>query len=368
MERDKKRERDKREREREKHGKGKTHDASPSKTGSALEKKKKLLLDQQVIALPSACFLAFLALRLRSSTRRLRAARSHMMWAYYCACWAVSLLALLRAVLLTAYVESNFAAGPSSAPPAPAPAPAAAAHATLLNVLWLATRGGLTLLEVSVVVFLAQGFQLGGAAALARTGAVAGAAALLEGAVEASLVFGRRRVPLFLWGGDDAESGDLSSAKWGFWLARSLLFASLYALVLRVPRSARWRDLLPATPAFFRYCSALCGVHASLAAGSLLLLLASGGGGAGGHRWEGLLLSWPGYCLVGAASGFYYGLFPAALYSAFLAAFFADSALDLDLAYYSEMRDAGYFEGGGRGGGGEGSLLGGGGGGGEVGF
>lgn len=281
-----------------------------------------------------------------------------MMWAYFCACWAVSLLALLRAVLLTAYVESNFSSHSS----------ASTAHADLLNALWLATRGGLTLLEVSVVVFLAQGYTLGGAAALARTGAVAGSAALLESAVEAALVFGKHHVPLFLWGGGAASggaSGDLSSAKWGFWLVRSLLFASLYALVLRVPRSARWRDLLPATPAFFRYCSVLCGVHGATLLGSLLLLSVGG-------RWA---LSWPGYCLVGVAGGVYYGLFPAALYSAFLAAFFADSALDLDLAYYSEMRDAGYFEGGGGiggfggGGGSESSLLGGGGGGGgEVGF
>ena len=115
----------------------------------------------QVIALPSACFLAFLALRFRASTRRLRAARSHMMWAYYCACWAVSLLALLRAALLTVFVESNFSpssSSPSSPSPSSATAAAAAnAHATLLNALWLLTRGGLTLLEVSVVVFLAQG-------------------------------------------------------------------------------------------------------------------------------------------------------------------------------------------------------------------
>ena len=267
-----------------------------------------------------------------------------MMWAYYCACWAVSLLALLRAVLLTFYVESNFSSGPSSS--------SSTSHANLLNALWLATRGGLTLLEVSVVVFLAQGYTLGGAAALTRTGAIAGAAALLESAVEASLVFGRHHVPLFLWGGAGA-GGDLSSAKWAYWLARSLLFASLYALVLRVPRSPRWRDLLPATPAFFRYCSALCGVHSATAVGSLLLLLVEG-------HWR---MSGPGYCLVGVAGGLYYGFFPAALYSAFLAAFFADSALDLDLAYYSEMRDVGYFEGGGGVGG-----IGGGGGGGEVGF
>ena len=299
-----------------------------------------------------------------------------MMWAYYCACWAVSLLALLRAVLLTAYVESNFAS-PSSSSSSSASSSASTAHADLLNALWLATRGGLTLLEVSVVVFLAQGYSLGGAQALARTGAVAGAAALLEAAVEAALVFGRSHVPLFLWGGgmgNDGSgggggggSGDLSGAKWGYWLARSLLVASLYALVLRVPRSPRWRDLLPATPAFFRYCRALGGVHGATAAGSLLLLLAKGGGGGHGNGGASWVLSWPGYCLVGLAGGFYYGLFPAALYSAFLAAFFADSALDLDLAYYSEMRDAGYFEGGT-----EGSLLGGGGdgggGGGEVGF
>ena len=213
---------------------------------------------------------------------------------------------------------------------------------------------------------------------------MAGAAALLESGVEAALVFGKGHVPLFLWGGDRSSStdasgggGDLSPAKWGYWFARSLLFASLYALVLRVPRSPRWRDLLPATPRFFRYCSALCCVHAATAMGSLLLLLPGGGGGGGGggegqhhhHFWGANLLRWPGYCVLGLASGAYYGLFPAALYSAFLAAFFADSALDLDSFYYSEMMDAGFEAGGGIGS--ESSLIGGGGGGGgggEVGF
>jgi len=265
-----------------------------------------------------------------------------MMTSYYCACWAVSVLALVRAALLTAFAESS-----------PSPGETGHSRAGLLNALWLATRFGLTLLEVSVVVFLAQGYSLGGAEALARTGAVAGAVAGAEAVVESALVFGKRHVPLFLWGGesDKTIAGDLNPAKWAFWLTRSALFASLYLLILRIPRSARWRELLPATSAFFRYAAALGFVHAATAAGSLLLLVLKGFGG---------------YCLVGLSYALYFGFFPSALYAAFLAAFFADSALDLDMAYYSEMRDAGYFDGGGGGGvGGENdngssSLLGGG--------
>jgi hypothetical protein len=51
-----------------------------------------------------------------------------------------------------------------------------------------------------------------------------------------------------------------------------------------------------------------------------------------------------GYCVYGAASCLYYGAYPPLVYATFLAEFFADEQLDLDLMYYSEMHEAGFLE------------------------
>lgn len=51
-----------------------------------------------------------------------------------------------------------------------------------------------------------------------------------------------------------------------------------------------------------------------------------------------------GYCVYGAATWLYYALYPPLVYVTFLAEFFADEQLDLDLMYYSEMREAGFLE------------------------
>lgn len=264
----------------------------------------------QVVAAPSLAVLAFLASTARPSLRRLRSARSHMLWAYYGACWGVGGLALLRAGLLT----RGGAAGGGP-------------HAAALDAAWLATRLGTTTLEVSAVAVLLQGVSTSGAAALARAAAAGAAVAAVDGAVQAALIYGRH-VPLFLWGG--GGGADLGGAKWGYWLARSAAAAAAYAGILALPRT-RWRAALPARRSFFRYAAGLAAVHSAAAAGAALLLARA--------RF--------GYCLSGAATAAYFGLAPAAVYAAFLADFFRDASLDADLAYYSEMRDAGYLSEGG---------------------
>ena len=231
-----------------------------------------------------------------------------MLWAYYGACWGVGGLALVRAALL---------GGPARGGP----------HAAALDAAWLATRLGTTTLEVAAVAVLLQGVATSGASALARAAAAGAAVASLDGAVQASLVYGSH-VPLFLWGGPGGA--DLGAGKWGYWLARSLLAAAAYASILALPRT-RWRSALPARRSFFRYAAGLAAVHAGAAAGAALLLARASAG----------------YCLAGAATAAYFGLAPAAVYAAFLSDFFRDASLDVDLAYYSEMRDAGYLSEGG---------------------
>jgi len=51
-----------------------------------------------------------------------------------------------------------------------------------------------------------------------------------------------------------------------------------------------------------------------------------------------------GYCIGGISNFVYYAIYPPLLYITFLAEFFRDDELDMDNVYYSEMKDAGYFD------------------------
>jgi len=123
------------------------------------------------------------------------------------------------------------------------------------------------------------------------------------------------------------KDADMSWAKWSFWLLHHLAFLLVYLLILVVPYT-QWRDLLPAKPSFYRYVAALFILSLTAVLGSIFI---------GSHVAA-------GYCVYGVASFLYYAAYPPLLYWTFLAEFFADDELDLELRYYSEMREAGYFE------------------------
>lgn len=180
----------------------------------------------------------------------------------------------------------------------------------------------MVLLEVSVVVFLLQGYITSGVEALIRTLAISSGIAVFEAIIVLIYIFGIN-VPLFMF----SEDGDMSWAKWSFWLLHHLAFLVIYLLILVVPYT-QWRDLLPAKPSFYRYVAALFLLSLTAVLGSILI---------GSHVAA-------GYCVYGVASFLYYAAYPPLLYWTFLAEFFADDELDLELMYYSEMRDAGYFE------------------------
>lgn len=158
--------------------------------------------------------------------------------------------------------------------------------------------------------------------ALMNTLAVSGGAALCDMLVKI-LYITAFHVPLFLYN----PSGDMAWSKWSFWLAHSLLAMLCYAAIVLLPFTS-WRQLLPAKASFYSYALCLLGLYVTMAVGSILV----------GSKVVG------GYCVYGSAMWLYYSCYPPVVYFTFLQDFFSDDQLDMDLLYYSEMRDAGVFD------------------------
>jgi len=148
--------------------------------------------------------------------------------------------------------------------------------------------------------------------------------------IKSVLIFGAH-VPLFLFGtdaqGEWSVEVDMRWGKWGFWLLHSLCFLIVYCGILVLPYT-KWRDCLPAKLSFYRYVAVLAMLNLISCLGALLLTC-------------GVV---NGYCVYGVASYVYQSFYPPLLYVTFLSEFFHDDDLDLDLMYYSEMKDAGYFD------------------------
>eukprot|EP00191_Tetraselmis_sp_GSL018_P001508 CAMPEP_0177602218 /NCGR_PEP_ID=MMETSP0419_2-20121207/14736_1 /TAXON_ID=582737 /ORGANISM="Tetraselmis sp., Strain GSL018" /LENGTH=261 /DNA_ID=CAMNT_0019095657 /DNA_START=473 /DNA_END=1258 /DNA_ORIENTATION=+ len=254
--------------------------------------------------------MVYLGFKLRRSLRKLQRAQSQIMTTYYAFLWGVSILSMMRClseIMLT--IEK---------------------HPTIWNLLWLLTRSGLVLLEVSVVVFLLQGYLTSGREALFGTLVVSAAVAAVDLLIKSVLIFGAH-VPLFLFGtdaqGEWSVEVDMRWGKWGFWLLHSLCFLIVYCGILVLPYT-KWRDCLPAKLSFYRYVAVLAMLNLISCLGALLLTC-------------GVV---NGYCVYGVASYVYQSFYPPLLYVTFLSEFFHDDDLDLDLMYYSEMKDAGYFD------------------------
>lgn len=158
--------------------------------------------------------------------------------------------------------------------------------------------------------------------ALTNTLAVSGGAALLDMLVKI-LYIAAFHVPLFLYN----PSGDMAWSKWSFWLVHALLAMLCYAAIVLLPFT-HWRELLPAKASFYSYAMCLLGLYVTMAVGSILV----------GSKVVG------GYCVYGTAIWLYYSCYPPLVYFTFLQDFFSDEQLDMDLLYYSEMREAGVFD------------------------
>ncbi|EOY10645.1 Uncharacterized protein TCM_025954 isoform 5 [Theobroma cacao] len=183
------------------------------------------------LIIPSLLFALFLGFQAKKSFQKLSHGRSYIMISYYGSLWLVSLLNLawcsLQAWECTPGKEMVW------------------------NILSLFTTSGMLFLEVSLVAFLLQGNYTSGLEALTRTFVVSGLIVGLDLLLKVFLLlaiylfgFG---VPLFI---DNTEHPH--QVKWGLWVVHRLVLTAIYGFILFMYHS-KWRERLPARPAFYKY-------------------------------------------------------------------------------------------------------------------
>ncbi|XP_010037233.2 protein CANDIDATE G-PROTEIN COUPLED RECEPTOR 2 [Eucalyptus grandis] len=253
-----------------------------------------------VLVVAAALFVLFLAYHAKRNLKKLFNGRSHVMISYYALLWVVSLLNLawcsLQAWQCTPGSETGW------------------------NILSLFTKSGLLCMEISLVAFLLQGNYANGLEALSRTFRVTAMIIGVDILLKAVYVFGFR-VPLFF------DVGSTHIVKWALWSIHEIVITAVYSFVLFI-RFSKWTEELPPRPAFYRYIVVMFVIN-SVA----LLACMLAGIGAGFGTWL--------YSLIVIC---YHALYLPFLYVIFLADFFKEEDFLLDNAYYSEMKDAGFFD------------------------
>lgn len=246
----------------------------------------------------SVLFLLYLTFHLRKNLKKLRNGRSYIMIAYYALLWFSALLNLAWCTLQTWECTPG--------------------KVVAWNALSLFSSAAMLSLEISLVGFLLQDNYATGLEALARIFFLSGLIVGVDVLLKAIFVFGFG-VPLFFDGTDP-------KTKWTLLLIHALLLTVVYSYILFVHYS-KWTDRLPPRPAFYKYVVVMLVIN-------------------------GIALFSSGLATVGASLGIwlynlniicYRCLYLPFLYITFLADFFQEDDLLLDNAYYSEMRDAGFF-------------------------
>ncbi|KAJ1421825.1 Transmembrane protein [Sesbania bispinosa] len=189
------------------------------------------------------------------------------------------------------------------------------------NLLSLFTASGMLCLEISLMAFLLKDNYMNAMEALSHTSIVSGIIVFVDTLLKAIYVFGFG-VPLF-----SHNVGNTGTIKWSLWIVHKLLLAAAYGFILFVHFS-KWREKLPPRPAFYNYVAVMFVFSA-------ITLFACGlaGIGVGLGNW---LYDLTVLC--------YHSLYLPFLYVTFLADFFQEEDFLLDNAYYSEMKDAGFFD------------------------
>ncbi|XP_061349516.1 protein CANDIDATE G-PROTEIN COUPLED RECEPTOR 2-like [Gastrolobium bilobum] len=254
-----------------------------------------------VLITASFLFVLYLALQAKQSFHKLSHDRSYIIISYYVTLWVVSVLNLAWC----SFQSWECSSGKELA----------------WNLLSLFTTSGMLFLEVSLLAFLLQGNSASGLEALTRTFGISGIIVGFDILLKAVYLFGFG-IPLFIDSSDSTHH-----VKWNLWVVHKLLLTAVYGVILFMYHS-RWIERLPARPAFYKYVTVMFILNA-------IALFACGitGNGAAFAFW---------FYRVTVVC--YHAFYLPLLYITFLADFFQEEDLHLDNVYYSEMKDAGFFE------------------------
>ncbi|XP_017973208.1 PREDICTED: uncharacterized protein LOC18604821 isoform X3 [Theobroma cacao] len=262
-----------------------------------------------LLVVPAVLFVVYLAVNAKKNVNKLRNGRSLVLISYFALLWLASGLNLAWCSLQAWQCASG--------------------KEIAWNLLSLITTSGFLCLELSLVGFLLQESYANGLEALARTFTISGIIVGVDMLLKAIFIFGFG-VPLFF-----DVVGSTHQMKWGLWIIQKLLLTTVYGFILFVPFS-KWREKLPPRPAFYNYVAVMFVVNAiSLLACGLATI------GIGFGLW----FAYQIFCrLYNLTVICYHLLYLPFLYVTFLADFFQEEDFLLDNAYYSEMKDAGFFD------------------------
>lgn len=259
------------------------------------------LIFNLALIVPSSIFVSYLASHARTSFAKLtHGGRSNIMIAYYALLWIVSLLNWLWCFLQAMQCDP--------------------AKQSSWNTFSLFTNSGMLFMEISIVAFLLQGNHSTGSDDLTRTFLASGIVVAVDLLLKAVYIYGFG-IPFFI---DDHETNGM---KWGLWIVHRLLLCAIYGIILFMHHS-KWRERLPARPAFYNYISAMLVLNCIAL---FALLLVENGAGLG-------------FWLLDLMTVSYHALYLPFLYVTFLADFFQEDDMRLENVYYSEMKDAGFFD------------------------
>ncbi|KAF7817870.1 transmembrane protein adipocyte-associated 1-like protein [Senna tora] len=253
------------------------------------------------LIIASLLFVLYLALQAKKSFLKLSHGRSYIIISYYGWLWLASVLNLFWCFLQA----WECAPGKELA----------------WNLLSLFTTSAMLFLEVSLLAFLLQGNNASGLEALTRTFGISGVIVGLDIMLKAIYLFGLG-IPVYIDRNEPAQR-----VKWNLWVVHKLLLTAVYGFILFMYHS-RWRERLPARPAFYNYVTIMFIFNAT----ALLSCGLTGNGAAFG------------FWLYGTTLVCYHAFYLPLLYVTFLADFFQEEDLHLENVYYSEMKDAGLFD------------------------
>ncbi|XP_004508683.1 protein CANDIDATE G-PROTEIN COUPLED RECEPTOR 2-like [Cicer arietinum] len=249
----------------------------------------------------SVLFVLYLAVKAKKNINKLCNGGSYIIISYYALLWIVTLLNLACSFL------QAWQCSPGKEVP--------------WNILSLFTASGMLYLEISLMIFLLNDNYMNAMETLAYTSIVSGIIVSVDALLKAIYVFGFG-VPLF-----NRNVGSSHTVKWGLWIVHTLLLAAAYGFILFVHFS-KWREKLPPRPTFYNYV-----VIMFIFSATTLFACGMAGFGASLGNW---LYDFTVLC--------YHSLYLPFLYLTFLADFFQEEDFLLDNAYYSEMKDAGFFD------------------------